>query len=331
MKRRDFIVLLGGAGACLSVIARAQNRPAMATVGVLATIPEEDPVFVRLTKLFTDDLEKLGWADGKNIRYVRRAAFDGKLETLRSRARELIAANPDVIVASNPPAVTALRQETSAIPLVFWLVDDPVGRGFVQSIARPGGNITGFMLSDPSLGGKWLQALKELAPGLSQVAVLFNPTSQSFSAEYRESIDTAARAFEVRTASAEVHDAGEIEQVMTSIGSGTNAGVIVLPDAFTAANRATLIAIADERRLPVVYPFRLFTVDGGLFSYGVVQEELFRQAASYVDRILRGAKPADLPVQSPKKFELVLNLKTAKAMGLTVPPLLLARADEVIE
>ena len=331
MKRRNFLAILGGTAAGLPVGALAQNRSSIATVGILGTITGDDPVFIRLKKLFLAEMESLGWVEGKNIRYPWLLVSDGKIDSIRARARELVALKPDVIIASIPPAVAALREETSTIPLVFWLVDDPVGRGFVESIAQPGGNITGLALADPSLGGKWLQALKELAPDLTRVAVLFNPTSQSFSTEYRDSVDAAARTFGIETESAAVNDTADIEKAVGAVGSKTNAGIIVLPDAFTVANRAAIIGKAGQLRLPVIYPFRLFAADGGLFSYGVVQDELFREAAIYADRILRGAKPADLPVQFPKKFELVLNLKTAKAMGITVPPLLLARADEVIE
>jgi ABC-type uncharacterized transport system substrate-binding protein len=313
MRRRQFITLLGAAAAW-PVAARAQRQDRTRRVGVLTG--EDLVVFVGT---FREELQRLGWSDGRNLRIDTRVS-----------AAELIAINPDVMVAENTPAVQDLQRHTRTIPIVFVGLGDPVLTGVVMSLGHPGGNATGFMNPEPSISGKWLELLKEIAPATTRVLVLLNANNVANLTRLR-AIEASAPSLNVRLSSAAVRDAGEIEAAIDAMAGESNAGLIVTPGPPNDGLRKTIFASAARHRLPGVYPYRYYTADGGLMSYGADRGDIWRRAASYVDRILRGEKPADLPVQAPTKYELVINLKTAKALGLEVPPTLLARADEVIE
>jgi putative ABC transport system substrate-binding protein len=330
MKRREFITLLGGAAVTWPFAALAQTPP-IRRIGVLMNRPASDPDAQASAAAFNAAIEKLGWNNGRNARIEYRwAAAEPK--ALRAAAAELVSLKPNVIVASATDGLAALREETRAIPIVFVSVSDPVGQGFVASLARPGGHITGFTAFEFSISGKWMQTLKEIAPFISRAAIIFNPMTAPYFASFVQPIEAAASSLGVETIAVPVRDAAEIEaKVMAALGRERKGGLIVPSDAFTSIHRTQIIALAARHRLPAIYAFRFFPADGGLISYGIDRVDLYRQAAPYVDRILKGANPGDLPVQQPTKFELVINLKTAKALGLTVPPTLLARADEVIE
>jgi putative ABC transport system substrate-binding protein len=280
--------------------------------------------------VFREGLQKLGWVDGQNIRIeVRWAGFDA--ETMRRYAKELIALQPDLILSNDTPTTATLLQQTRSVPIVFATVADPVGSGFVASFARPGGNATGFAVYEASLGGEWLELLKETVPSVSRVVVIFNPATAPFAENFLKSLNNAAPSFGVEARVAHVSDVSELETVVATQAREPNSGLIVLNEDFMIAHRVEIISLAARYRMPAVYPFRFFAELGGLISYGVNLNDNFRRAVPYADRILRGAKPSELPVQAPVKFELVINLTTAKALGLTVPPPLLGRADEVIE
>jgi putative ABC transport system substrate-binding protein len=328
MRRREFITLLGGASA-LPLAARAQQPSGMPRIGLLSVFAENDPEPQAWNRELLERLQELGWANGRNVQIEFRfaAADEARLWSL---ATELIELRPDMIIAVTTKAAAALRQQTLSIPIVFVLVADPVGQGFVTNLARPEGNITGFTNFEFSMGGKWLQVLKECAPGVSAVAVVFDPNLPTW-APFLRSIESAAPPFGIRLTPAAVRDAADIERHLAAFAREPNGALIVLASPVTVQNRESIIAATARYRLPAVYPFRVFTVNGGLISYGVDVPDLYNRAASYVDRILRGAKAAELPVQQPTKYELTINLKTAKALGLMVPTTLLARADEVIE
>jgi putative ABC transport system substrate-binding protein len=330
LRRRDFITLLGGAAAIWPLGAGAQRKQ-MRRIGVLSPSAESDRDAFASYTAFLQRLQELGWRDGHNIQINYRWAA-GDVERLRTFARELVRMTPDVLFGSSTPALAALRRETSSIPIVFVQVSDPIGDGFVASLARPGGHMTGLTNFEPTMGGKWVEILKEIAPALSQIAILFNPqTSPGGGSYYTRPIEDAAASFAVRTIAMPMHDAAEIEPSIKAFARDSNGGLIALPDAFNVVHRERIIGLAAQHRLPAVYFFRFFATDGGLVSYGVDRNDSFRRGAAYVDRILRGAKPADLPVEGPTKFELVINLKTAKALGLAVPLFLQQLADEVIE
>jgi putative tryptophan/tyrosine transport system substrate-binding protein len=329
MKRREFIPFIGGMVAW-PLAARAQQGDRMQRLGILMAGVESDPQYQADVAVFREGLQKLGWADGQNIRIeVRWAGFDA--ETMRRYAKELVALQPDLILSNDTPTTATLLQQTRTIPIVFATVADPVGSGFVASFARPGGNATGFAVYEGSLGGKWLELLNETVPSVSRVAVMFNPTTAPFAENVLKSLNDAAMHFGVGVRIAHVRDVSELETVVATQAREPNSGLIVLNEDFMIAHRVEIISLAARYRLPAVYPFRFFAELGGLISYGVDLNDNFRRAVSYVDRILKGEKPGELPVQAPVKFELVINLKTAKALGLTVPPSLLARADDVIE
>jgi putative ABC transport system substrate-binding protein len=328
MKRREFITLLGGAAAAWPLAASAQQLERMRRIGVLMGTAENDPEAPQRVAAFRDALAKLGWSEGRNVAIDFRWAA-GDPVRMRALAKELIGATPDIVVAESTPATAALRQESSTTPIVFFAVANPVGSGFVASLPRPGRNITGFTNFEPAMGGKWLELLKEIAPRVLRVAAIFNPRTHS--GQYWQSMESAAPTFAVELAKSPVHEAGEIERAVKALADQPYGSLIVMPDAFTLAHRDLIVALSARHRLPSIYPFRVFPRTGGLISYGNDLVEGYRNAASYVDRILKGEKPADLPVQAPTKYELVINLKTAKALGLDVPPTLLARADEVIE
>ena len=329
MRRREFIAILGGAAAGWPLGARAQqsNRPRL--VGALFAMAPSDPEAEMRVKAFETGLRELGWVEGRNMRLEYRwAPRDPSL--LLSQASELAGLGPDVILATSTPVVAALRQGNPP-PVVFVQVTDPIGNGFVPNLARPGGYLTGFTSFEFTVGSKWLEALKHVAPAVQRVALIFNPDTAPFAHLFWQPVVEAAPAFDVEPIQTPVRDAGEIKHAIETFAREVNGGLMVLPDVSATNYRDLIIALAARHRLPAVYPFRYFAASGGLLSYGSDLADVYRRAASYVDRILKGAAPGDLPVQAPSKFELVINLKTANALGLTVPPLWLGRADEVIE
>jgi putative ABC transport system substrate-binding protein len=324
--RRKFIAVFGAA-AVWPLAARAQQG--MRRIGVLIGSREDDPETQGWLAGFRQGLDKLGWSEGRNARLVVRAAA-GRAERFAELAQELVAAQPDVILAHTPAATAALQRQSQTVPIVFVGVSDPVGPGFVASLGRPGGNITGLLTYEAGVPGKWLAMLKEIAPRLERVALLGNPRTTNYD-YFLESAVAAASSLAIELVAARVANAADIERLIVGLASGPDGGLMAPPDSTVTQNRALIIALTARHRLPAVYPFRFFVAEGALMSYGIDQVEMFRQAASYVDRILRGAKPADLPVQTPTKYQTVVNLKAARALGLDVPPSLLVRADEVIE
>jgi putative ABC transport system substrate-binding protein len=330
MQRREFISLLGGAAAAWPLAAGAQQPDRMRRIGVLMVYAENDSEAQAWVAAFREGLQKLGWTEGRNIRIdTRWAAADA--EAMQRFAQELVALQPDLILSQVTLTTAALLQQTRTIPIVFAMVADPVDSGFVASLSRPGGNATGFASNEGSLSGKWLELLKEIAPRVNRVAFLFNPATAPFAEYYLNPFKAAAASFAVEAIAAPVHDTSELESVVAAQAREPNGGLIIMPDAFTNVHRAEITSLAARYRLPAVYPYRFFTEIGGLLSYGFDRLDNFRRAATYADRILKGAKPSELPVQLPVKFELVINLKTAKALGLDVPLHLQQRADEVIE
>jgi putative ABC transport system substrate-binding protein len=328
MRRRQFLTLLGGAAAAWPLTARAQQSERMRRIGVLMSTAAGDPQSQARLAGFLQGLQEFGWTADRNVRIDYRWAGDD-VERRRSAA-ELVALAPDVLLASTSPSVAALQQVTRTIPIVFAAVTDPVGQGFVASLARPGGNTTGFALYEYGIGAKWLELLKEIAPGVTRVAVLREPTLPFTSGELG-AIQGAASSLRVEVSPLGVRDAGDITPDIAAFAREPNGGMIVLASPSTNAHRNLIIELAAQHRLPAVYTTRYFVTDGGLMSYAPDRSDLYRRAAGYVDRILKGEKPTGLPVQAPTRYELVINLKTAKALGLEVPPTLLARADEVIE
>ena len=330
MRRREFITLLGGAAAAWPMAARAQQGERMRRIGVLMAYAEGDREGASFVATFREGLQQLGWAEGRNIRIdFRWAALDAEL--MQRFAKELVALQPDIILSNTTPTTTALLQQTRTIPIVFVLVADPVGSGFVASFPRPGGNATGFTNIEPTMPSKWLELFKEIAPRIARVAALFNPATARYAEYYLGPLKAAAASFAVEASAAPVQDISEIEPIIAAQAREPNGGLIVMPDSFTVAHRTEITLLAARYSLPALYPFRLFIELGGLLSYGNDLTDQFRRAATYANRILKGTKPSELPVEAPVKFELVINLKTAKALGLEVPPTLLARADEVIE
>jgi putative tryptophan/tyrosine transport system substrate-binding protein len=330
VKRREFIVGVGIAAAW-PVVASAQQSVGSRRIAVLMGFSESDAQAQTYIAAFRDGLQKLGWADGRNIRIDTRWATHADPDGMRQFAKELVALQPDLILSNTTPTTAALLQETRTVPIVFAMIADPVGSGFVASFPRPGGNVTGFVVTEGSLGGKWLEILKEIAPRTARVAMLFNPTVATYGDFWLDPFKAAAASMSVEAIAAPVRDKSELETVVAKLAREPNSGFAVIPDSFTDAYRAEITSLADRYRLPAIYAYRFFTALGGLLSYGIDLTDNFRRAASYVDRILKGEKPADLPVQAPTKYVLTINTKTAKSLGLTVPPSLLARADEVIE
>jgi putative ABC transport system substrate-binding protein len=329
MRRRAFITLLGGAAAW-PLAARAQQRERMRQIAVLIFYSKHDWQGQMRVAALKDELKKFGWEEGRNCR-IDYHWYEGDVQKARAAVAQLVELGPDVIVANGLAGVVSLQQATRTIPIVFVLVGEPVARGLVQSLAHPGGNITGFTNLEWTTAGKWVELMQEIAPAVKQVAVIFNPVSAPFAELFFRSAEEAARKLAIGSLAAVVHSPAEIEAQIKAVAQAPDAGLIVIPDGFTQTHRKLVIELAARHRLPAVYPFRFYPDDGGLISYGIDPVGAFRQTATYVDRILRGEKPANLPVQQPTKFELVINLKTAKALGLAVPPMLLARADEVIE
>src|SRR5262245_61957006 len=329
LKRREFITLLGGTAALWPLVARAQQPERMRRIGMLMNLAAADPESTARVTAFAQGLQELGWTIGRNVQIdTRWAAADADL--FRRYAAELVALAPDVILASGSPAIMSLQQLTRTVPIVFVNIVDPVGAGFVESLAQPGGNATGFVLYEYGMSAKWLELLKEIVPPLKLAAVLRDPAIASGAGQYAV-IQAASPSFGVELRAVGVRDAGEIERAITAFARSSNGGLIVTGSPLALVHRDLLITLAGRHRLPAVYPFRYFATSGGLIAYGPNATDPYRRAASYIDRILKGEKPADLPVQAPTKYELVINLKTANALGLTVPDRLLARADEVIE
>jgi len=328
MRRRDFLGALGGAATVWPLAARSQPGERARHIGVLMTLGPDDPQGEARFHALRDGLRDLGWTEGRNLRIDYRAERDASRISIY--AQELLALNPEVIVAAAPPSVVALKRLTQTVPVVFAQVPDPVQLGLVSSLARPGMNVTGFTLFDFPIAGKWLELLKELSPQLAHAVALHYPDSPTQS-QYIAAAMAAGRSLGIRVTELMVRDAASIETAIKAAAKEAKAGLIVPPSPLTSAHRALIARLANQHRLPAIYPYRYFVTSGGLASYGVDNVESFRRAASYVDRILKGEKAADLPVQSPTKFELVINLKTATALGLTVPPKLLFTADEVIE
>jgi putative ABC transport system substrate-binding protein len=327
MQRREFISLLGGAAAW-PLAARAQDRTRR--LGMLSSYAESDSEVQLWKGAFISRLQELGWTTGRNILIDYRWCA-GDLTLMQTYAKELVTLQPDAIVASNTPPTAALLRETRTIPIVFATVTDPIGSGFVRSIARPGGNVTGFYALDPAMGGKWVEMLKEIAPQVMRAALIFNPETATYSRYFSDPFEVAARAFAIEPIMVAVRDANELKSAIEAVAHQGNGGLIAMPDTFTTRNRDLIVALAAAHRLPAIYPFRFFGLAGGVVSYGPDETEGYRNTASYIDRILRGEKPGDLPVQAPTKYQLVINLKTAKLLGLTIPATLLATATEIIE
>jgi putative ABC transport system substrate-binding protein len=329
MNRRVLISLLGGAAVARPFAAHAQSD-GMRRIGVLMALAETDPQAQARVGAFRDALKKLGWTEGRNLKFDFRWGAPDPLRRMPALAAELVALKPDVMLAAAPPALKALQQATRTIPIVFAQVPDPVGTGFVASLARPGGNITGFTIFEYQIGVKWLELLMQIAPRVKRVAVLHLPNTPTL-AEYIRQIESVAPTFHVELSTLPARNADEIERGVEAFAREPNGGMVVIPSPLTTTRRGQIVALAMRHRLPAVYPYRYFVTSGGLASYGVDNIDLYRRAAPYVDRILKGEQPANLPVQQPNKFELVINLKTAKALGLDVPITLLARTDQVIE
>jgi ABC-type uncharacterized transport system substrate-binding protein len=328
MKRREFISLFGGAAAAWPLAARAQQGERMRRIGVLMNLSENDPEAQRLVATFREGLAQLGWTEGRNLRIDNRWSA-GDIERIRRYAAELVALGPDVILAYGGSVVGPLQQVSSTVPIVFVEVIDPVGAGFVTSLARPGGNATGFSLFEFGISGKWLELLKQISTGITKVVVIRQPSSPGGGGQLG-AIQAVAPSFGVEVTPVGLRDAGEIERAV-AVAHDTKGGLIVTVSPLATVHRDLIVSLAARYRVPAVYPLRYFAASGGLISYGPDRLEPYRRAPGYVDRILKGEKPADLPVQAPTKYELVINLKTAKTLGLDLPPTLLARADEAIE
>jgi len=327
MRRREFITLLGGA-ATWPLAARAQQPDRVRRLGVLMGLAEDDPETKARAAKLRQELGRLGWSEGYNIRIDTRFAPAGAQAAVL--AKELVALRPDVILAHSAQAAATLQREAGAIPIVFVNVSDPIGAGFVASLARPGGNLTGLLHYEAGIFGKWLALLKEITPRLARAALVASPKNPVYD-YFLRSANAAAPSLAIELLPGPVENAADIERFFDTFARVPDCGMLVPPDIMTMTHRDLIVALAAQHRLPAIYSFRLFVTAGGLMSYGTDQVDMFGQTASYIDRILRGAKPADLPVQAPIKYEMVLNLKTAKALGLTVPPSLLVAADEVIE
>jgi len=329
MRRRDFVTLLGGAAAW-PLLVRAQQPDRIRRVAVLIGLAEDDPDAEARLGALRQGLEKLGWSEGRNIHLEVRFALPTNEQHVQLLVKELLAINPEVIVAQTTALTSAFRRESRNIPIVFIAVGDPIGAGFIANLARPGGNLTGLTLYDGSVAGKWLEMLKEIDPRVTRATFIINPKTSSFPLLARET-ETMARSLAIELSLSTIENAGDLGRVIESFAGLPNGGLVFPPNATTTANRDLIVALAARHRLPAVYAWRQFVTAGGLLSYGTDFVDQFRQGASYVDRILRGSSPADLPVQVPTKYQTVVNLKTARALGLTVPPGLLVAADEVIE
>ena len=331
MKRREFITLVGGAVTTWPLAVRAQQPARMRRIGILMAYAESDTVYQGYVIAFQEELQKLGWEQGRNIRFHYGWAGPD-LESINRFAKELVALQPDLILSSSTPTTASLLQQTQTIPIIFANIIDPVASGFVASLSRPGGNATGYIILEPSMASKWPELLKEIVPRVNRIAILYNPATTTLFAEaFLKPFKAAAASFGVDAVVAPVKNISMLESVVAAQASEPNAGLIAMPDSFLVGHRVEVTSLAARYRLPALYTYRSFTEVGGLMSYGNDPVVNYRRAATYVDRILKGEKPNELPVQVPVKYELVINLKSAKALGLEVPPTLLARADEVIE
>jgi putative ABC transport system substrate-binding protein len=330
VKRREFITLLGGAAVAWPRAVRAQQNAGIRRIGVLMARKVDDAEGQKQLAALRQGLAELGWPEGKTFHIETRWTVADAVEALNF-AQELVGMKPDVLVANGTPSLVAMRQVTSSIPVVFVSVADPVGQGFVPSLARPRGNITGFSAEEASMGGKWLELLKELAPRVARIAIIYNPETAPYGPMFFPAMQAAAPRMAVALAISPVQSSADIEQVIAGISREPGGGLIVVPDSFMFGQRQQIIAVAAKYRLPAMFPLRIFIPDGGLIAYGMDRADMFHRAADYVNRILRGTSPTELPVQQPTKFELAINLKTAKSLGLSVPPSMLLSADEVIE
>ena len=330
MQRREFITLLGGTAAAWPLAVRAQQGERMRRVVFLHGLAENDQEALARVAAFREGLEALGWVENRNIKIEHRFS-GGDIARIQAQVAEVVGSAPDVIAASGTPVIAALKQATGTIPIVFSVVNDPAGQGFVASLARPGGNITGFTFVDFPMIGKWLEMLKEIAPGVRRMTLVFNPQTAPYYPVFLREFGANAAPLAATLSATPVRDRAEIETAVTAFARDPAGGLIAAADPFINTQRALIIALGERYRIPTLFGFRQHAKDGGLMSYGPDSVDIVRRSTSYVDRILKGEKPADLPVQAPTKYELAINLKTAKALGLTVPPTLLARADEVIE
>jgi putative ABC transport system substrate-binding protein len=331
MRRREFITAVSGAVAAWPLAALGQQSERMRRIGVLMAHPESDPEFQEYVTVFREGLRNLGWTEGQNIRLDFRWGALDDAEIRQRSAKELIALQPDLIVTQNTPPTAEMLQQTHTIPVIFVIVADPVGSGFVKSLPRPGGNATGFTIMEPTIASKWIELLKEVSPQVTSAALLFNPATTPYADIYVKPFKNAASSLGLNATTAIVHDTSELEAVITSQAREPNSGLVVMPDGFLNVHRALLISLTAHHRVPTVYPWRFFAEEGGLLSYGSEMRDEFRVAASYADRILKGEKPTDLPVQAPTKYELVLNMTTAKALGLNVSQQFQQLADKIIE
>jgi len=330
MRRREFITLLGGTVATWPLAAGAQQSERTRRIGVLSSLAETDVEAQAWDTAFRKRLAELGWIEGRNVRIDYRWAA-GSVDRMRLFASELVQLNPDALVSISTPATAALQAETRTIPIVFAWVSDPIGSGFVSSLAHPGGNITGFLNIEASVVGKWLSLMREIAPQVSRIGFLYNPQTAPYARYYLDTFRAASSTLAIEAIDAPVHSTEEVEAFMTKLGDEAGAGLFVMSDTSMIVYRKTIYSLAERYRLPTIYPYRVFAAEGGLMSYGVDVTDLLRGAASYIDRILRGEKPNELPVQQPTRFELVVNAKTAKKLGLTIPTSMVVAAQEVIE
>ncbi len=330
MRRRDVLAALGGSLAAVVAPGASVAQDRMRSLGLLMARKQDDPEGQRQYAALIQGLAELGWVEGRTIRFDARWVVGDPAGALTA-ARDLVARSPDILIANGTPSVVAMRQATTTLPIVFVSVADPVSQGFVSSLSRPGGNITGFSVEEASMGGKWLEVLKEAAPRVALVAVIYNPDSAPYAPMFFPSLHAAAERMKTALRINPVRDAGAMEYVIEAAAREAGSALLVLPDSFMFAQREKLVALTAQHRMPALYPIHPFATEGGLITYGIDRIDLFRRAAAYVDRILKGAKPAELPVQQPIKFELAINLKTAKVLGLDIPQSLLLSADEVIE
>jgi putative ABC transport system substrate-binding protein len=330
MRRRDFIKVIGGGTVAWPLAARAQDGDHVRRVGVVNLFGKDDRQAELWDGAFSKHLTELGWVQGRNIDIQERWAA-GDVERVKTLAKDAVALKPDVLVGMTTPATAALQHETQTIPIVFAGVSDPIGSGFIKSLADPGGNITGFIFIEASLAEKWPALMHEIAPQVSRVSLLFNPSTAPYARFYLEKFNAAAARLHIEAIEGAVRSPADIDAVVGKLGGDAHAGLVVMPDTFTVTNRQQIISLAERYRLPTIYPFKFFVTNGGLMSYGADVIDTFKGAATYVDKILRGAKPNELPVQMATKFELVLNLKTAMTLGISFPPSLLATGDELIE
>jgi len=330
MRRRDFVRIIGSALAW-PVAARAQQSDKVRHIGVLMAHRQSDPEFQDYLSAFRQGLQKLGWVEGRNIQIEARWGALDDAEIRQQSAKEILALNPDIILTQNTPPTASMLQQTRTVPVVFVVVADPVGSGFVGSLSRPGGNATGFTVMEPTTSGKWLELLKDIAPNVKRAALLFNPKTAPFATYYLKPFDAAAATLGVNAEAATVESKSDLESVFAAQAKTHDTGVVVMPDGFLNVYRAEIVSLAARYRVPTIYPWRFFPEIGGLMSYGFDQRDSFQDAAAYINRILKGEMPGDLPVQAPTKYELVINRTAAKNLGLALPTALVARASDVIE